>query len=278
MKKIISNVFKEIQESSKSTCKISGMPSCFMHLDFYTRGFFPGKLYVFAGAPRTLKTSFLLNIAYNIGVEFQYFTRFFSLDSTQETLVKRMLFSACNCSIKTFPYESPDFAGIQRLFTAGEKLKNANFKFICKSILTIEHIEIECSELIGKGVIIIDYFQMLAYGKKQHIVLQKLKDIATTLNVAVLFIYETIDNSHLKKNFLLRNGADSIFLIRNEKMFGMEIGESDGQVFIEVVKQKEGQSGNFILNYKKDSMKFYDSELDLYECENPFSSEFISTC
>ena len=278
MKKVISNVFKEIQESSKESCKISGMPSCFMQLDFYTRGFFPGKLYVFAGAPRTLKTSFLLNIAYNIGVEFQYFTRFFSSDSTQEALVRRILFSSCNCSIKTFPYESPDLVEMQRLFSAGEKLKNADFKFICNSILTIEDIEMECSEREGKGVVIIDYFQMLAYGKKQNIVLQKLKDIATAFNIAVLLIYETNADLHLKKVFLLRNGADSIFLLRKEKTFGMELDETDGQIFIEVVKQKEGQSGNFILNFKKDSIKFYDSELDLYECENTGSSEFISTC
>lgn len=272
MKQVIHNVFNEIYSSTKNDFKITGMPSCFIQIDFNTKGFFPGKVYVFCGSHLSYKTSLLLNISYNLGIEFPYFVIYFSLDSNAETLTKRMLFAACNCNLNVFPYDfpdTPDFAGMKRLFSVGERLKKSNLKFVCNSILTLDDIENECKDVKGKGVIVIDYFQMLSYGKKPSVVLKQLKQIAVRFNVAVLLIYETNFKSYVNKSFFLRNGVDSIFLIRKERSYEVNFEKNDIEqkchVFFEILKQKDGPSAKFELSFDENSMKFYDEEIDFFE-------------
>lgn len=272
MKQVIRNVFDEIYNSTKNDFKVTGMPSLLIDLDFHTRGFFPGNLYIFAGSQHSFKTSLLIQIFYNLGIEFPYFVRYFSLDSTAEALTKRMLFAACNCNIKTFPYDfydSQDFTTMKRLFAAGERLKKSNLKFVCNSILTLDDIENECKDVKVKGVVIIDYFQILSYGKKASVMLKKIKQIAIQYHVAVLLIYETNFKSCVNKSFFLRNGVDSIFLIRKERSYEVNFEknaiEQKCHVFFEILKQKDGPSAKFELSFDENSMKFYDEEIDFFE-------------
>lgn len=279
MKEILQNMFDELQKDMKAECKITGMPSGLVGIDFYTRGFFSGNLYVFAGPPRSLKTALLLNIGWFMGCDFNYFVRYFSLNATPESLTRRMMFSACNIAINNYPYVSIKYQAMQMLYAAGEKLKNSNFRFICNSILTIDDIENECIHKKWKGVVIVDNYQMLTYGKKQHIVFRKLKYIALQYNIAILLIYETNYDLKINKEFFLRNGVDSIFLMRKEKTLGMEQdNEETGTIIFEILKQKNGPSGLFELFFDKNSFKIYDDEEDLFASSHSFADEHTPTC
>lgn len=277
MKDIISNVFEEICNSTKNNCKITGMPSGFLQLDFYTKGISPGKVYVLCGHPRVCKTALLLNISYNLGVEFPYFVRYFSLDDTPESIAKRMLFAACNVSITSLPYEAPDFEGMKRLFVAGERLKKSSLKIICNNILEIEDIESECKrKACSKGVIVIDSLQLYSYGKQKGLVLKKLKHIAVKWNVAILLAYDTNNNAYVNEHFMIKNGVDSIFLLRKENTFGLN--DRNGILFFSILKQKDGPSADFILNFSNNSFKIYDEEDSFFESSHSFPEESIKVC
>ena len=274
---MISNFFKEIHASQKAKCKITNMPTGYPDLDYYTRGLVPGNVYVFCGAPRTLKTALLLQISHFMGCDFSYWVRFFSLFSSVESLIKRMLFAVSDISILTFPYETPNYSTMQKLFMIGERLRNSQFKFVCNSLLTLENIENECkSKGDGKGVVVIDSFQLFAYNKQKSSVLRKLKEIAVKWNIVILVAYDTNHNSIVNEHFLIKNGVDSIFLLKLEKFFGLD--EGSGTLFFSILKQKDGPSADFILNYNKNSFKIYDDENDIFDFSHSFANERIPVC
>jgi len=283
MKKVISQVFGEIHDSTKLVFKVKHKPTGIMELDFYTGGLAPGKLYVLAGAPRSFKTSLLLSISFNMGVLYDIPLLYCSMDASQETLVKRILFQYTNCNIQTFPYESPNLFQMRKLFAAGNKLKQSKLKFLCSTVLKIEDIGKECAFIENKGILFIDYFQVLVYGEKYSEVLQKLKMLASEFGIPVLVAYQTCIASRLNTAFFISNGVDAVFRIKKERSYDISIEDEniDGEwhVFFEIVKNRNGKCATFELLYEEKSLKFYNEKLDLFECDTfPHEFESIASC
>ena len=86
----IIQTFTEI-ENLHQEIALPGIPSGFYDLDAMTSGFSRSDLIIIAGRPSMGKTSFCLNIAYNIAKEQKLPVAVFSLEMSREQLTQRML-------------------------------------------------------------------------------------------------------------------------------------------------------------------------------------------
>ena len=71
----------------------SGIPTGFFQLDDLTAGLHPGELVIVAGRPSMGKTTFALNVAYNVAVSAKVPTAVFSLEMSRQQITKNILCS-----------------------------------------------------------------------------------------------------------------------------------------------------------------------------------------
>ena len=108
MRPVLSRIFSKLNETIKSGGTISGTPTGFTSLDKLTAGLHDGELSIVAARPGMGKTSFVLNVAANVGktrtvVEGEESNTtgvmVFSLEMPREQLVERMVCSDARIDI-----------------------------------------------------------------------------------------------------------------------------------------------------------------------------------
>ena len=67
IKDLLNSVFNDIEATAIGNKKSTGIPVNFYDFDAITQGLSPGNLYIIGGRPAMGKTSFVLNVAKNIG-------------------------------------------------------------------------------------------------------------------------------------------------------------------------------------------------------------------
>lgn len=80
-------------DNNKKYQKITGLETGYLQLDRITNGFHNSDLIILASRPGVGKTTFALNLAYNIVSRNDKSVLFFSLEMGAEQLVKRILSS-----------------------------------------------------------------------------------------------------------------------------------------------------------------------------------------
>ena len=92
--KVVLRTFEEISGAAdREGDHITGLPTGFASLDWYTAGLHPGDLVICAGRPGMGKTAFALNIAVNACRARNTPALFFSLEMSKEQLARRLLCS-----------------------------------------------------------------------------------------------------------------------------------------------------------------------------------------
>ena len=89
--KLLPNVWKRLTNLAISHGEITGVPTGYSRLDQLTGGLLPSNLIIVAARPAMGKTAFALNIAMNAAVDNKIPVCVFSLESTKEQLIMRML-------------------------------------------------------------------------------------------------------------------------------------------------------------------------------------------
>lgn len=261
MNDLISKVLSGIEQQNKSF-PVNGMPSGFQNFDNVTRGFKRGHLYILAGQPSFYKTSFLLNLTFNMGMFFHYPVKFFSLSDSKEDLIKRMLFALTNCNSKLFPFQKLDIAGYARILRAAEKFKKENnIQFLCKRNLGIEEIEEHCQTINGKGLAFVDYLEMFPLENFENN-LRLLKNIASKYQIPIIAVHEIKSEEYLDKTLLLRNNVDSIFLLKEIAADIFENHEMQEVLEVEFFKPYGSKIQIFINEY---SCRMYNSVEEIME-------------
>nr|QCI07107.1 replication helicase subunit [Hypnea pannosa] len=197
----LSELFQDLT-SDKNNIKNSEIiiKSGFKHLDGITTGLPPGDLIIIAGRPSTGKTSFIINIAYNILKQFDTQICIFSLEMTRKQILQKIISVG-----STIPLH---------LILQGEinsKEWNIIVK-ICQNILTSKiyindttNISIEnilntsqkiCQEINKKTIIFIDYLQLINsqysifFNRNEELsyITRKLKITAQLLKIPVIVL------------------------------------------------------------------------------------------
>lgn len=93
MSNLLTQALKQIEEVSKNSEGVTGVPSGFVQLDAVTAGWQKSDFIVMAARPGMGKTSFVLALARNAAVEFKKPVAIFSLEMSSVQLVQRLISS-----------------------------------------------------------------------------------------------------------------------------------------------------------------------------------------
>ena len=88
---VLNTAFENIDNLSRNSEEITGLPTGYPALDKMTAGFQQEELIILAARPAVGKTAFALNIAQNVGTKTGKAVAIFSLEMAAESLVNRMI-------------------------------------------------------------------------------------------------------------------------------------------------------------------------------------------
>jgi replicative DNA helicase len=262
-------------------------PGCvdsgFIELDKHIGGFYPGNLVVIGARTSMGKTSLALNIALKAALAGTG-VLFISLEMTVSQLRSRALCMLAGLSLFDVMH-NPDLDGAKKqvLFEAADRYEKKSPPLF---ITNVGHTPEEQTMLLKQyrrrhniGLVVIDYFQLMITDHRQqnlrHMATElsrAVKRIAQTENVPVILTSQLSPEHEYRKNVYPRiadlrefgtvdQDADIIMLLfredyyrRKDKSYGpIEVLE------IDIVKHRNGPTGNVKLIFDKEKMMFRDS-------------------
>jgi len=265
-----------------------GVPTGYVGLDKKLRGLHPTDMIVLAARPSMGKTSLAMNIAENaalgknkdhdpasIGV--------FSLEMSQEQLVRRMLFSRARIPAWRDQIHHSDHA---KLVSAADQLGKA--RIVVDDAAGLDVMDL-CSRarrmkrLYKVDLIIIDYLQLLhdkrrmRDGRQQETasISNSIKKLAKDLNVPVLILSQLSRApeqggrdgkprlSDLRDSGAIEQDADVVLLLTrpsfNDAHKG-DVDEDDPLAEVIIAKHRNGPTGNVEMNFFKEFTRFEDRD------------------
>ncbi|MBO4730288.1 MAG: replicative DNA helicase, partial [Bacteroidaceae bacterium] len=196
---IIRRVYQSIEEAAKLKGKLSGVPTLFHKIDKITGGWQKSDLVIIAARPAMGKTAFALSMARNIAVSQRIPMAFFSLEMSNDQLVKRLISNVCE--IEAEKLRSGDLQPYEwtQLDSKITELNDAPLYVDDTSSLSIYELRTKARRLVQEHnveIIMIDYLQLMTasgsgirFGNRQEEVShisRSLKALAKDLNVPVI--------------------------------------------------------------------------------------------
>lgn len=269
--------FDRLEDLHKNKSGVRGVPTGFRDIDNKLSGLQDSNLVILAARPSMGKTSLALNISQYVAVHQQVPVGIFSLESSRQELVDRLLSSQSGVDywkITTGNLNEDDFGKVGEamgiladapLFiddTPGQSILEMRTK---ARRLQAEH---------GVKLIVVDYLQLAIsrnlINRVQEVseVSQGLKNIARELNCPVLALSQlsrSIEQrgehrpqlSDLRDSGSIEQDADVVMFIyrpeENEK-------ERPDHMKISIAKHRNGQTGEVDLIFKGEMARFYSME------------------
>nr|YP_010937748.1 DNA replication helicase [Palisada intermedia]WKW95625.1 DNA replication helicase [Palisada intermedia] len=189
----------------------------FKKLDSITNGLPPGNLVVIAGRPSIGKTSFAINIAYNVFFYQKSSICIFSLEMSTKEILNKFLCISCNINIgkkNKIKLKTEDW---KKVLNVCKKLIHNNIYINDKNNLKINDIERITKTLIKNqsiNLIIIDYLQLIGSSNEENqkvnrsqelgYITRRLKLLSQLLKLPVLVL------SQLNRNIEIRSNKEPI--------------------------------------------------------------------
>ena len=291
---VIEQVYKAIQDASKNKGGISGIPTLFHKLDKMTSGWQNSDLIIIAARPAMGKTAFALSMARNIAVTQRIPMAFFSLEMSNDQLVKRLVSNVCEIEAGKLrsgllePYEWT------QLDSKIVELQDAPLYVDDTSSLSIFELRTKarrlCSEH-GIKLIMIDYLQLMTasgikFGNRQEEVShtsRNLKSLAKELNIPIIALSQVNRGvekregeeakrpqlSDLRESGAIEQDADMVcFIHRPEyyKIYESPDNQQDyrGKAEIIISKHRNGEVGIVLLRFKAEHTRFMNLDDDIH--------------
>lgn len=259
--------------------RVAGIATGFSDLDQLTGGFQGSDLIVVAGATAMGKTSLALGMAYGVAVGHGQRVGYFTLETSADTIVNRILSMETGIDAKRLRRGQIDDNEWDRISRASGRL--------CKARIYIDDTAVSISDICararrlraeqGLDLIVIDYLQLVAVAlgdsRAQEIseITRRLKALARELNVPIVALSQlsrAVDHraSHVPMLTDLRDGgsieenADTIIFIYREDKYEYD-SEKRGVAEIIVAKHRNGPVGSINLRFFDRTARFADLEL-----------------
>ncbi len=198
MGNLLTKALAQIEEVSKNTEGVTGVPSGFIQLDAVTAGWQRSDLIIMAARPGMGKTSFVLALARNAAVEFKKPIAVFSLEMSSVQLVQRLISS--EAEIPSEKLRKGTLAGHEwaQLTSKMNNLSEAPIYIDDTPGINIFELRAKCRRLKMNHdiqMIVIDYLQLMTGSsdgkggnREQEIsnISRSLKGIAKELNIPVI--------------------------------------------------------------------------------------------
>jgi replicative DNA helicase len=276
---IVPNTFKAIEEAFQNNDDVTGLRTGFTELDKKTGGLQPSDLLILAARPSMGKTSFALNLAYNVAVNEGVGVGVFSLEMSREQLVMRMLGSSGQFNLHNLRRGRLQAEDWPRLTAACEKLSQAPIYIDDTSGIGVLEMKAKARRLKqqhGLGLIVIDYLQLMqGTGRSENrqqeisVISRNLKGMAKDLNVPVIALSQlsrTVESrgdhrpmlSDLRESGAIEQDADVVMFIFREEVYKPEDETLHNLATIIIGKQRNGPIGSCDLYFHKEFTKFAD--------------------
>lgn len=270
---------QRIEEISKKE-GMSGIPTGFDKLDKVTSGWQPSDLVIIAARPGMGKTAFVLSMARNVAIQFNFPVAIFSLEMSSVQLITRLISSETGLSsekLRTGKLEKHEW---EQLSVKVKDLEKAPLYIDDTPSLSIFDLRAKARRLAsqyGVKLIIIDYLQLMTAGgggkgggnREQEIstISRNLKALAKELDVPVIALsqlsraVETRGSSKrpllsdLRESGAIEQDADIVsFIYRPEYYSINEWDDNDqtptqGQAEFIIAKHRNGSLENIRLKF-----------------------------
>ncbi len=300
MKELVKDSFQIVEELYDTKKAIIGIPTGFTQFDEMTSGLHNSELIIVAARPSMGKTSLCLNIAVNAAVKAHVPTAIFSLETSKEQLVIRMLCSEARVNshkLRTGYLSEKDWPELTR---AAGVLSEAPIFIDDTPGISVLEVRAKARRLAKEhriGLIMLDYLQLMsgrgrAESRQQEVseISGSLKALAKELNVPVIALSQLSravevrrhDDrrpvlSDLRESGAIEQDADLVAFIYRPEIYkrrdNFAEGEEDGIAEIIIGKQRNGPIGTVKLAFLKEFTRF--ENLDEYQLppgatEEPF--------
>ena len=264
---------------------LSGLQTGFTALDKITSGWQNSDLVIIAARPAMGKTPFVLSLAKNMAVAYNYPIALFSLEMSNVQLVNRLIVNTCeipgekikNGQLAPYEWEQLDFK-IKELYDAPLFIDDT-------ASLSVFELRTKARRLVrehGVKMIIIDYLQLMNasgmnYGSREQevsMISRSLKGLAKELNIPIIALSQLNRGvegragaegkrpqlSDLRESGAIEQDADMVcFIHRPEyyKIFEDDKGNSlIGLAEIIIAKHRNGATGDVLLRFKSEFARF----------------------
>lgn len=273
------------RQAEKIVSKVAqdeGLLTGFTDLDKILRGLHNTDLIILAGHPSIGKTSLAMNIAEHAALGHpdgkKHAVGVFSMELSQEALVRRMLYS--NAEVPTWKNFLSE-ADQKRLLSAADQLRRASIivdDSVGLDIMDLRARAHRMKKIHGIELLIIEDLQQLedsrcsAAGRKQEngSVARSIKALAKELKIPVLLLCplgcQTQTGSWPGKPRLsdlhelgdIDRHADVVMLLSRPSYYGTTTDFEDTLAIVDIVKHQRGFTGEVKLNFFRDIMRFRD--------------------
>ena len=254
------------------TGKFSPIKVGISDFDNFLGGLNNSDLFILAARPGVGKTSFALNIAYNVALSSQYNPRksvvFFSLEMSKEQLVRRIISTSCKIEsekLRLGKLDANDWHELLRVWKAN--LRDLNFFIDETGNITALDMKSKLHKVPNLGLVVIDYLQLMSSAtgaskdnRVQEIsaITRSLKMMAKELNVPVILLSQlsrgiekrddkTPQLSDLRESGSIEQDADVIVFL--ERDYYEKDASKKNNCIVHISKNRHGSVGKITLNW-----------------------------
>ncbi|MBR6223407.1 MAG: replicative DNA helicase [Lachnospiraceae bacterium] len=278
VKDVVMDVLDRIYKASKTTSRITGVPTGFAPLDYKLSGLHGSELILIAARPAMGKTAFALNIAQNVVSKSKIPVAIFSLEMPKEQLVSRMVAMDSLVDSQNIRTGQLDGSEWKSVMDSAVMIGETPLFINDNSSITIPELRSICTRWKSKhglGLIIIDYLQLMNGNRKRSDSRQNeiseisraLKILSRDLDVPVIALsqlsraVESRDDkkpmlSDLRESGAIEQDADVVMFIYREDYYLKEESKRKGIADIIIAKQRNGSTGTVELVWLGKYTKF----------------------
>jgi len=280
IKEVVLRSIDSIEAAAKNQGSVTGVATGFYDLDYKLAGLQPSDLILIAARPSMGKTAFALNIAEYVALKSNVTTAVFSLEMSQDQLVKRILSMNSKVdsqSIRTGSLTGEDWAS---LMESARIVGNSCLIIDDTSAISVSELRSKCRKLKlekNLGLVIIDYLQLMSGSKKaesrqQEIseISRSLKSLAREINCPVIALSQlsrAVEQrpdkrpmlSDLRESGAIEQDADVVMFIYRDDYYNRD-SEEPGVSEIIIGKQRNGPTGAIKLSWQAQFTKFANME------------------
>jgi replicative DNA helicase len=282
-------VYKTAGQIIEGNTLANGVPTGFIDLDKELRGLHNTDMIVLAARPSMGKTSLAMNIAENAalgkGGGKRYSVGVFSLEMSQEQLVRRMLYSRAGVPAWKDFLSGEDRS---RLSTAADQLGKASLIVDDSAGLDVMDLRARArrmKRIYGVELIVIDYLQLLhdkrraRDGRQQETasISNSIKAMAKELKVPVLILSQLSRApeqggregnkprlSDLRDSGAIEQDADVVLLLQRPSYYNKELDAGSGEdtlAVVDIAKHRNGPTGEVKMNFFREITRFEDRDM-----------------
>lgn len=305
MKSLIAQAVEDIEKAGLQESGVRGVPSGFVEVDRVTAGWQKQDLLIIAARPGMGKTSFILSMARNMGVDHNRPIAVFSLEMSALQLTNRLIASETELSASKLREGSLEPHEWEQLNSKLHKLSQAPIYIDDTPSLSVFELRAKCRRLKAQHnieLIMVDYLQLMTAGgdnknggnREQEIsmISRSLKSIAKELDIPVVCLSQLSRNvetrggvkrpmlSDLRESGAIEQDADMVMFIYRPEYYGLEETETGmptaGYAELIIAKHRNGALKDVPLRFIGNLAKFTDWESHDFDLGGamPISNEF----